>query len=66
MDDADTLFKLVNEAYEVETGSTGVAFKHSPRLISKEKELFPLIFSNQFLVARDCDNNGSILGGTYF
>ncbi len=62
--DAAELFDLINEAYEVETGDSGVAFKNTLRLIDREKELDPLIESGRFLLARN--ESGQLLGCLYY
>lgn len=50
--EADLLdaFHLINEAYEVETGNSGVAFKHTKRFLAHD-ELKPHL--NRALVAED-------------
>jgi predicted N-acetyltransferase YhbS len=35
LEEADTVFAIINEAYKVEDGNTGVAFKKLPRLLDK-------------------------------
>lgn len=32
--DSVDIFRIINEAYEVESGDTGIAFKNTPRLLS--------------------------------
>ncbi len=62
--DAAELFELINEAYEVETGDSGVAFKKTLRLIDREKELDPLIESGRLLITRN--DSGQLLGCLYY
>jgi ribosomal protein S18 acetylase RimI-like enzyme len=52
-DDLQTLGKIINDAYEVETGDTGVAFKRTPRFESIETEFLPMIVENRVLKALD-------------
>lgn len=63
IDDADAIFELVNEAYQVETGSDGVAFKNTPRFITVEDEVIPLIKPGTFIVAV---LDGSVVGCIYY
>lgn len=65
IDDAQELFQLINDAYDIETGDMGVAFKQTKRLIDLQTELIPLIMKGTLLVARsqaDC----SLLGTLFF
>jgi GNAT superfamily N-acetyltransferase len=50
-DDLPALVKLINEAYEVETGDTGVAFKKTLRLMDGEVELGPAVREGRCLMA---------------
>ena len=38
-EDVDTIMKIVNAAYQVETGDTHLAFKRTPRLVEYKKGL---------------------------
>lgn len=41
--DISSLFSLINDSYQVETGNSGVAFKKTLRLIDVNTEMVPLI-----------------------
>ena len=56
---AAELLNLINEAYEVESGSTGVAFKCTPRFDSV-REVEDLIHRSTVVAARDAA--GALLG----
>lgn len=58
--DADTLFALINEAYEVESGDTGVSFKKTKRFMGMD-ELMPCIDEKRCIVARESGSD-KILG----
>jgi GNAT superfamily N-acetyltransferase len=49
--DLPALFALVNEAYQVETGDSGVAFKCTNRLLDADAELLPSIAAGRALKA---------------
>ena len=49
--DVPALFELINEAYEVESGDTGVAFKKTKRLLT-HAELAPSVEAGRTLAAR--------------
>jgi GNAT superfamily N-acetyltransferase len=59
-EDLVPLTALVNAAYEVETGDSGVAFKKTKRIVVPEKELLPCIVEGRTFVVRG--ESGSILG----
>lgn len=58
--DLEEVFDLINDAYEVETGDTGVAFKHTKRFLAHE-ELRPRL--SHALVAEE---DGKITGVVIF
>jgi ribosomal protein S18 acetylase RimI-like enzyme len=43
LSDVESLFTLINDSYQVETGDSGVAFKKTLRLIDINTEMVPLI-----------------------
>lgn len=59
--DLMTLFEIINDAYSVETGDSGVAFKRTPRFLEPHGELQPAILSGRVLKAVD-KATGAILG----
>jgi GNAT superfamily N-acetyltransferase len=58
-EDLQALGTVINAAYEVETGDTGVAFKKTPRLLDFE-ELMPDLRAGQILKAVDA--GGALVG----
>jgi GNAT superfamily N-acetyltransferase len=55
-EDGEKIFSLVNEAYKVETGSTGVAFKNCPRLLDPtQMEYLSHYEAGHVLMIKDTD-----------
>ena len=57
LSDSESLFALINDSYQVETGDSGVAFKKTLRLIDMNSEMIPLI--PRTLVAEMVAENGN-------
>jgi predicted N-acetyltransferase YhbS len=63
--DVPALVDIINEAYEVETGSTGVSFKHTKRIIpasSDEAELREQVAGGQAFKALQDGDGDRIMG----
>jgi len=58
LSDSESLFALINDSYQVETGDSGVAFKKTLRLIDMNSEMIPLI--PRTLVAELVAENGNV------
>ena len=64
LSDVESLFTLINDSYQVETGDSGIAFKKTLRLIDINTEMVPLIPRTLVaeLVSSDNENEAELCG----
>lgn len=62
VEDATTIFELINKAYSVEAGSDGVAFKNCDRLLSPLHDGLTEQHYEQGLILKALSNMGKIVG----
>jgi hypothetical protein len=62
IDDAKVVFDIINDAYSVETGSTGVAFKNELRLVDPLETQMLNGYKNETLLKCVDNQTGKIVG----
>jgi predicted N-acetyltransferase YhbS len=62
VDDAKEVFDIINDAYSVETGNTGVAFKNELRLVDPLEEQMLHGYNNQTILKCVDTTTGKVVG----
>jgi hypothetical protein len=62
VDDATEVFDIINDAYSVETGNTGVAFKNELRLVDPLEEQMLHGYNNQTILKCVDTTTGKVVG----